>query len=97
MSLRCTQAEAPIKGTRQAEAPIKGAGQIHSDKKELKMPAGKDEVGANYDGPVLSGESSVELRRAKEAAELVERQGDVERYRDVEDYDAVLRWHCRLD
>jgi hypothetical protein len=39
----------------------------------------------------------VEQGRAAEVVELLQRGGDVARYGSVEDYDAVLRWHCRLD
>ncbi len=37
------------------------------------------------------------LRRREEGKEGVAGEGkEAERYEFVEDYDAVLRWHCRL-
>jgi len=64
-------------------------------------------VGAEYDGVVLSGKISVEQgQRAGDAAEslaaLLQRLGlragprVLDQCSSVDEYDAVLRWHCRL-
>jgi hypothetical protein len=50
------------------------------------------ELGAKFDGEVLSGELSVAERFVREAAGV-----DGSHYHEVEEYDAVLRAHCRLD
>lgn len=53
-----------------------------------------EEVGARFEGEVLSGEVSVRERFAREAAGVVVPGADY--YRDVEEYDAVLQAHCRV-
>jgi hypothetical protein len=61
---------------------------------ELRL---EGEVGFASDGAVLTGKKSVELARALEearAAALAVRRG--EEFARVEDYDPVLRAHCRL-
>jgi hypothetical protein len=56
------------------------------------MPkSGGEEVGARFDGSVLTGEKSVEERLAEDTVRAHE-----EHYECVEDYDPVLRAHCRL-
>ena len=53
-----------------------------------------DGLGIEYDGPALEGEKSVEeARRAGCPARL---RRDEEVYENVEDYDPVLRFHCKL-
>jgi hypothetical protein len=56
-----------------------------------------------YEGKVLTGRQRVMQRhREVEVMELIsraeERRGlpERERYADMEDYDPVLRWHCRM-
>jgi hypothetical protein len=74
---------------------------------ELRMPdTTTDMVGAEYAGDVLSGRISVEQRQAADSAEslagLLERLGlragpwVLDQYAAVDEYDPVLRWHCRL-
>ena len=54
-----------------------------------------DELGIEYEGDVLRGKKSVELRRAEDAVAGPTKSGDGV-YKDVDDYDPVLRSHCRL-
>ena len=60
--------------------------------RELRLKE-SDVAGAER-GAVLRGETSVE-RAQKKDAERLWRPGA--RYRNVDEYDAVLRSHCRLD
>ena len=68
------------------------SGYFNNISRELKLKKG--DIAAEDNGPVLSGEISVE-RALKKDAEDVRGQGVS--YRKVADYDAVLRSHCRLD
>jgi hypothetical protein len=62
---------------------------------ELRMPKKADELGIRYEGAVLEGKVALELARELEARRLAGRvKGEVGR---PEDYDAVLRAHCRFD
>jgi len=67
---------------------------------ELRMPKEKDALGIQFEGPVLTGEKSVEQQQrdivtSREAA--VRATSPLgESYKTVEDYDPVLRDHCRL-
>ena len=58
------------------------------------MPKGADELGTRFEGAVLEGEKTVE-QRLRDDAVRAETTGD-EYYPGVEDYDPVLRAHCRL-
>jgi hypothetical protein len=62
-----------------------------------------------FEGEVLSRSEAVARRREMETLEVLGRVGlgvvmtggkadeaEAERYELVEDYDAVLKWHCRL-
>ena len=62
-----------------------------------------------YEGAILSRREAAERRREMETLEVLARVGlgavmtgaradgdGAERYELVEDYDAVLKWHCRL-
>jgi hypothetical protein len=62
------------------------------DDRELRLKDG--DVAGTERGAVLRGEISVE-RAQKKDAERLWRPGA--RYRRIEEYDAVLRSHCRLD
>jgi hypothetical protein len=59
------------------------------------MPCeGTDDLGTTYEGGVLTGETSPEARRLAEGRVAMRRGGEF--YSSVEDYDPVLRSHCRL-
>ncbi|MBI4908339.1 MAG: hypothetical protein HY820_32230 [Acidobacteria bacterium] len=49
------------------------------------------------EGAVLSGVASVEMEREREREARRYLTDGGERYRNVGEYDAVLRGHCRLD
>ena len=53
--------------------------------------------GIRVDGEVLAGKKSVELARALEAVRAAKLQAGNREWIRVEDYDPVLRAHCRLD
>ena len=62
---------------------------------ELRISEGTLEaVGARTEGPVLSGTDSVEEQRAKAAGRAIRARDRY--YGRVEDYDPVLRSHCRF-
>ena len=70
---------------------------------ELRMPKPGDAKGESLircEGPVLNGEKSVEqqqrdvVHRREEAIRATTNTG--ESYRATQDYDPVLRAHCRL-
>jgi hypothetical protein len=62
--------------------------------RELRDDAGKDGLGIRVEGPVLAGEKSLEERRAED---VVVTGGDGEEfYSGFEEYDPVLKSHCRL-
>lgn len=68
------------------------AGYFGVRRPELRMPKkGDDRVGARFEGAVLSGEKTVEERLKDDSL----RPGGA-CYECVEDYDPVLRAHCRL-
>jgi len=65
----------------------------------LWMPS-DPELEMVMEGEVLSGRMSVAQRREAEVIALLGLtpiKKDGEGYESVEDYDPVLRWHCRLD
>jgi hypothetical protein len=63
--------------------------------RELRMPKdGGHEVGVRFTGQVLTGEKSVEFRLAEDGIRPA--RVPAGSYRTVEDYDPVLRAHCRL-
>jgi hypothetical protein len=72
------------------------AGYLSSGNGELRMRrnAWEEIGGAVVAGPVTAGERSVEEALARDAIGLV--KAEDERYRRVEEYDPVLRSHCRL-
>jgi hypothetical protein len=55
---------------------------------------GGREVGVRFMGEVLTGEKSMEYRLAEDG--IRPRKISAAGYRNVEDYDPVLRAHCRL-
>jgi hypothetical protein len=63
---------------------------------ELRMPKSKDaksEPLIRFEGPVMSGHKSVE----EQQRDVVHHRETLdESYKTVEDYDPVLRAHCRL-
>jgi hypothetical protein len=62
------------------------AGYLSSGKTEVRMPKkGVDELGIRIEGAVANGEEAVHEKKP----------GD-EYYGTVEEYDPVLRAHCRL-
>ncbi len=66
----------------------------------LRMPKGPEAERFGADGAVLEGRRSVELERAMEAARVAagasRGPGRPATWARVEDYDPVLRSHCRL-
>jgi len=70
---------------------------------ELRMPKSgdsasnqaRDALSIRFEGPVLTGEKSVAERHREVAIRASSPLG--ESYKTVEDYDPVLRSHCRLD
>ena len=61
---------------------------------ELRMPKTKNDLGIQFEGPVLTGEKSVEHQQREAAVRTTSPLG--ESYKTVDDYDPVLRAHCRL-
>jgi hypothetical protein len=70
------------------------AGHFGKEVRQLRMPKEADEAGIAYEGKVLRGETSVEQARGVDALERFKPHLPV--YREVDDYDPVLLWHCRL-
>ena len=67
------------------------AGYLGSEKPELRMAKKSgDELGARFEGTVLTGEKTVEEGLKGDAVRPTD-----EYYESVEDYDPVLRAHCR--
>jgi hypothetical protein len=54
----------------------------------------RDELGIRVEGVVLAGEKSLDERRAEDAVRAGRTDG--ESYSGLEDYDPVLKSHCRL-
>jgi len=72
---------------------------MQEDKKiGLWMPS-EAELEMVMEGEVLSGRLSLAQRREAEVIALLglTPKKDWDSYESVEDYDPVLRWHCRLD
>lgn len=68
--------------------------------KETLMPKGKDTVGIRSEGPVMTGEKSVEQVRREDAIRSSISKPDAQKRqycKSVQSYDPVLRFHCRLD
>jgi hypothetical protein len=69
---------------------------------ENRMPKGTDELGIRWNGPMLSGAMSVQLRQELERfarlgpAERVWDERVNEVYARAEDYDPVARAHCGM-
>jgi hypothetical protein len=59
----------------------------------LRNDAGEDELGIKVEGPVLAGEKSLEERRAEDVVSAGREEGEF--YSELEDYDLVLKSHCR--
>jgi hypothetical protein len=57
----------------------------------LRMPKAADPLGIRFEGPVLTGETSVQERQRDEAIAAWNNTG--ESYQQPEDYDPVLRAH----
>jgi hypothetical protein len=70
------------------------------DGDELRMPrlrsGERDEMGIRMSGSVLQGERSVESGLREDGVKYSPYGKRLEGYRDVRDYDPVLRGHCRL-
>jgi hypothetical protein len=67
------------------------AGYLSAGKPEVRMPKKcADELGARFEGVVLTGEMTVEDQLKGGAV-----PSSGEYYEQVEDYDPVLRAHCR--
>jgi hypothetical protein len=61
---------------------------------ELRMRRGlRGELGIQVEGAVLAGEKSLEERRAEDAVRAGRTEGEF--YSELEDYDPVLKSHCR--
>ena len=63
------------------------------------MPKGNDTIGIRSEGPVMTGQKSVEQRQYEDAllTSISKPDNKPPFYRKVEDYDPVLRSHCRLE
>ena len=59
----------------------------------LRNDAGEDELGIKVEGPLLAGEKSLEERRAEDVVGAGREEGEF--YSGLEDYDPVLKSHCR--
>jgi hypothetical protein len=53
-----------------------------------------DKLGIRVEGAVLAGEKSVKERRAEDAVRAGRTEGEF--YSGLEDYDPVLKSHCRM-
>ena len=66
----------------------------------LRMPRvgdrGRDRLGIQFSGAVLSGEKSVEQGLRESGLRNWPVGSRDERYREAREYDAVLKDHCRL-
>ena len=62
-------------------------------RREFRDEAGKDGLGIRVEGPVLGGEKSLGLRSAEDAV-VAGREGE-EFYSGFEEYNPVLKSHCR--
>lgn len=63
--------------------------------RELRMSNKPNPQGICFEGEVLIGEQSVEHKQRHES--LLANDPTRESYKDVEEYDPVLRWHLGLD
>jgi hypothetical protein len=71
------------------------AGYLSAGKPELRMPKkGVDDLGVLFEGAVTTGEKTVGAQLSGDAAGRITPGDEV--YESVEDYDPVLRAHCRL-
>jgi hypothetical protein len=61
--------------------------------REFRDDVGKGGLGIKVEGPVLTGEKSLEERRAEDA--VVKGGEGEEFYSQFEEYDPVLKSHCR--
>ena len=67
------------------------AGYLSAGKPELRMPKKDcDELGIRFEGPVVTGKKTVDEQLAGRMTE------ESNYYQSVDDYDPVLRAHCRL-
>jgi hypothetical protein len=64
---------------------------------ELRMPKKEDEHGIRYEGAVLTGKDPVERAVERDGVLAALRRGLRGEFGRREDYDAVLRAHCRFD
>jgi hypothetical protein len=72
------------------------AGYLGKGNSQLRMPTEPvDQLGIEYEGEVLEGKKSAPLRRAEDAVAGPTKAGDGV-YKDVDEYDPVLRSHCRI-
>jgi hypothetical protein len=70
------------------------AGYLARPMTELRMPKKTektDPLGISFEGPVLTGERSVQHRQRDEAIRTFDTTGEA--YKRTEDYDSVLRAH----
>ena len=71
---------------------------LNHEKPEQPQHAEKaDELGIHYDGPVLTGKISLELAKEQEARRLVAKRIKDGNFARPQNYDPVLRAHCRFD
>ena len=64
---------------------------------ELSMPKKADELGIRYDGPVLTGKMTLERAKELEARRLLAKRMKDGNFARPQNYDPVLRAHCRFD
>jgi hypothetical protein len=72
------------------------AGYFGKEVRQLRMPEKADATGIEFEGDVLRGETSVEQARALNEVGRDGFKAQLPVYLEVDDYDPVLHWHCRL-
>jgi hypothetical protein len=68
--------------------------------KDSSLPKKPDAVGIRFAGPVMTDEKSLYQVRREDAVRAADPQPSGPQrqyYKRTEDYDPVLRFHCRLD
>lgn len=64
---------------------------------DLSMPKEPDELGIHYEGPVLNGNMTLELAKELETRRLIAKRMKDGNFARPQNYDPVLRAHCRFD
>jgi hypothetical protein len=88
-----------VENARNGQKTMSVCGYFGKDK-HTRMPKGKDSIGIRSEGAVMTGEKSVEQVQHDDARRQSISKPDPKKapfYQRLEDYDPVLRFHCRLD